>query len=313
MTNSSTLIRSKNLHRLMTAWYRKHRRELQWRHTTDPYEILVSEIMLQQTQVNRVKEKLPVFLKRFPSLTLLAKASRADVLHAWRGMGYNNRAVRIHKLAQIVSQEHNGKLPNNIETLLDLPGIGPYTAHALSCFGFHRRVPVVDVNIRRVLSRMFWKMNSIEDYKPEGNIWSFAFEVLPQNAFLWNQALMDLGATICTARTPACPACPVQRYCQSNDLHRKIRRTMASKKRGRPEPVYEGIPRRIWRGKIVDVLRDMNSHEKISLPALGKAIKHDFSRSELPWLEEIVDRLSRDGLLAIRRGPAMTYVSFVRI
>ncbi len=299
--------KSKNLHLLIAGWYRKHRRDLQWRHTTDPYEILISEIMLQQTQVNRVKEKLPLFLTRFPSFRTLAKASKAEVLHAWRGMGYNNRAVRIRDLARVITSRHRGTLPRDISALLELPGIGPYTAHALACFAFHHRVPVVDVNIQRVLSRIFWKMNSVGQYHAEKDIWKLASEILPKNASLWNQALMDLGSIICTARNPLCMSCPVRQYCKSNQLHRAHH--YATKRQPRSEPLYEGIPRRIWRGKIIEALRNVNGKGKISLPSLGRTIKLDFSSKELLWLEGLIDRLQNDGLLTTYRISTTTYVS----
>src|ERR1700690_2625305 len=124
----------KAFHRSISKWYRIHKRELQWRTTQDPYEILISEIMLQQTQVHRVKEKLPLFLKQFPSMKTLAKSSKADLIRSWSGMGYNNRAVRLRELAVSVMQNHNGKLPADIEKLEQLPGVGRYTAHALLCF-----------------------------------------------------------------------------------------------------------------------------------------------------------------------------------
>ena len=299
----------KKLHHIIPRWYRKHRRVLQWRTTTDPYEILVSEIMLQQTQVSRVKEKLPLFLKKFPTLSALTKASKVDVIYAWQGMGYNNRAVRVYELARIVQNVYNSKLPRDVEQLLHLPGIGPYTAHAIACFAYRQRVPVVDVNIRRVLSRIFWKLNRIEQLKSEKEIWQLAHHALPRNAYLWNQALMDLGATICNARMPLCTSCPVKRYCSSRNLHNRTHSRAKGGGKAASEPLYKGIPRRIWRGRIVEALRTINGKGPISLPALGKSIKQNFSHNELDWLSEIVRKLEHDGLISTKQQSSTTYVS----
>ena len=168
-----------SLHSAILWWYQKNRRILQWRSTRDPYEILVSEIMLQQTQVSRVQEKLPVFLKKFPTMRSLSRASTAAVILAWRGMGYNNRAVRLRDLAKSVMKDYKGKLPAKTEELQMLPGIGPYTAHALACFAFRKQVPVVDVNIQRVFSRIFWKTTDPQKYRNSDEIWQLAEEILP--------------------------------------------------------------------------------------------------------------------------------------
>ncbi len=281
------------LHKQVLGWYRKHRRGFLWRKTTDPYEILVSEIMLQQTQVSRVQEKLPVFLKSFPDFRTLAKATKAEVIRAWRGMGYNNRAVRLNEMAKIVVEEYHSKLPSTIEMLEELPGIGKYTSHAVSCFGFRKRVPVVDVNIRRVLSRLFWKMKRPNELKSEKEIWKFAEAVLPRDAYTWNQALMELGGRYCKAGKPKCNECPVEQYCSSQQLGRmKTERRISSTKEKR----WYGLPNRIWRGKIVEALRNVNGQGSITLHQLGKTIKPGFTRNETIWLESLVKQLSKDGI-----------------
>ena len=142
-------------------WYRQNGRTLPWRGEQDPYRVLVSEVMLQQTQVSRVLEKYPLFLKQFPTLRALARAERSSVIRAWRGMGYNNRAVRLHLLAQTVVNSHGGVLPRTEEELTLLPGIGRYTARALLSSVFHIPVPVVDVNVHRFFSRLFWPMRTL--------------------------------------------------------------------------------------------------------------------------------------------------------
>lgn len=285
------------LHRNITRWYRKHRRELEWRKTTEPYEILVSEIMLQQTQVSRVQEKLPMFLRKFPTMKKLARASTADVIRAWQGMGYNNRAVRLRELAKQIMAKHKGNLPADISHFLELPGIGPYTAHAVACFAFRRNVPVVDVNIQRVLSRVLWKMNDLPETRSEKEIWQIAEKILPRDAYTWNQALMDLGAVICTARRPLCDLCPVKAVCKSKHLSGMMASKITDKRKQKTEPSHDGIPQRLWRGKIVQTLRMMNNAETISLKKLGVSIKQSFKKNETKWLASVVQQLERDGIV----------------
>jgi A/G-specific adenine glycosylase len=288
-------------------WYDEHRRELQWRTTADPYRILVSEVMLQQTQVSRVKVKLPLFLRTFPTLKSLARASAAEVVRAWSGMGYNNRAVRLRDLARVVVDRHRGTLPKDAPSLLGLPGIGPYTAHALLCFAFGKRVPLVDVNIRRVLSRVFGKMPSLDSTVTEKAAWALAAEVLPHDAYTWNQALMDLGATVCTARHPLCAACPLRKSCLSAttlELARPVKRAP----RVNAEPSYQGIPQRVWRGRAVEALRNVRERSSISLEELGRRLKPDFHEEEAAWLLSVITGLAKDGLVETRRGSSATHV-----
>ncbi len=282
---------------ILLSWYHRNRRELVWRTTTNPYEILVSEIMLQQTQVRRVQEKLPAFLSQFPTVRALASASGASVLRAWRGMGYNNRAIRLRDLARQLVDRHQANIPAELPALINLPGIGHYTAHALLCFAFGKRVPVVDVNILRVLSRLFWKMNSPAEKIDERSIWKFAATILPRDASAWNQALMDLGATVCLARRPQCSRCPIRSVCRSVHLGAlspspPIRVTAS-------EPRHAGLPRRIWRGRLVEHLRSLEDHQAIPLGAVGRAIKPAFRTSELPWLLGVARALERDGVVTL--------------
>ena len=286
----------KKLHTHILTWYRRHRRELQWRFTDDPYEILVSEIMLQQTQVQRVQMKLPFFLKQFSTLKKLARASKREVILAWQGMGYNNRAVRLRNLAVTVCKQHSGKLPSDIEMLMSLPGVGPYTAHALACFAFQKHVPIVDINIRRVFSRIFWNMKSLSSQHSEQEIWRLAKRILPKDAYTWNQALMDLGATICTARKPLCQRCPVKNLCRSRQLEHHLQRQLRIKK---TEPMYDNIPHRIWRGKIIQTLRE---HNMLTMKKLGSIVKPDFRAHEISWLSSLVEKLTSDGLVSFKRG-----------
>jgi len=279
--------------RTVLRWYRQQGRTLPWRNITNPYRILVSEIMLQQTQVSRVLVKYPEFLRRFPSIRKLAAAWQKDVVIAWRGMGYNNRAVRLHRLAQEVVNKHNGVLPDTYETLAQLPGVGRYTANALLVSAFRRDVPIVDVNVRRVLSRIFWRMKSTLETRSEEEIWELAGRLLPsRNAYAWNQALMDLGAMVCTARTPRCDVCPAAALCASRKTARQARPSPTKR-----EPAKDGIPNRIYRGRIIEALRRQNGQRRIGLDLLGRAIHPQYSPKHRPWLDSLMVGLEKDGLI----------------
>lgn len=204
----------KQIHDLLLTWYARQGRDLPWRQTSDPYHILVSEMMLQQTQVDRVLPKYREFLARFPTLAQLAEASTAEVIRAWAPLGYNMRAVRLQAIARQVVAEYSGKIPAEETELLKLKGVGRYTAGALACFAYRRQVPTVDTNIRRVLQRLLVGIEREDAPLNEQQSWELARQALPSGqAYAWNQALMDLGATICTATAPACEVCPVQRVC----------------------------------------------------------------------------------------------------
>jgi A/G-specific adenine glycosylase len=251
--------------------------------------------MLQQTQVRRVLLVYPRFLSQFPSFKTLASARQADVVRAWRGMGYNSRAVRLYRLAKIVEHQHGGTLPSGLEQLLSLPGIGRYTAHALLSSVFGKPVPQVDVNVQRFYSRVFRRMRSSADLVNEREIWKLAAAVLPRRrAYEWNQAVMDLGATICTARLPLCAKCPVNAVCASRrSMQKRVVRT------SKPEPRIDGVPNRIYRGRLIERLRQCRSPRGISVERLGMDIRPGFSRRARPWLASLLERLEHDGLVKI--------------
>src|SRR3989441_1929615 len=185
------------VHSHILQWYAVERRDLPWRSTDDPYAILVSEIMLQQTQVERVLPKYQQFLATFPTLADLAAAPTADVISIWVPLGYNMRAVRLQAIARQVIAEYGGRIPDTIEELLKLKGIGRYTAGAIACFAYKKQVATVDTNIRRVLHRVFFGLELPEPKLNDTEMLPFAEQVLPAGeAYNWNQALMDLGATI---------------------------------------------------------------------------------------------------------------------
>ena len=240
--------------------------------------------------------KYPQFLRRFPTLQAVAKARQRNVVLEWRGMGYNNRAVRLHKLAREVIEEYRGKIPKEYDQLVSLPGIGRYTANALRASAFGASVPVVDVNIQRVLSRVFWKMRTIKHLQPLGEIWKLAEDLLPHGrAYDWNQALMDLGASVCTARRPLCEKCPAGSICASRPVMSRI--VSHNPKR---EPSLDGIPNRMYRGRIIEALRQTREGRSLTADQLGKRIHSSFSRRHTAWLRNVLSGLQEDGLIQIR-------------
>ena len=256
--------------------------------------------MLQQTQVSRVLVKYPEFLHRFPTLRSLARTKQREVVIAWQGMGYNNRAVRLHRLSQIVVKDHGGKIPQAQDVLLSLPGIGRCTANALRSSAFKADAPVVDVNVRRFFSRVFWKTLSTGDLRKESEIWPKAETLLPKGrAYDWNQALMDIGATICTAHQPRCEACPVAVMCLSRTGMTRSR----NKKTGRREPSLAGIPNRMYRGRVVETLRRLRGDETsrgIRVDDLSRTIHPRYADRNEAWLKRLLDSLVKDGLIKMR-------------
>jgi len=231
----------------LLLWYRCHRRDLPWRTAQDPYRIWVSEVMLQQTQVERVRQYYPKFLDRFPTLESLARASLDEVLKAWEGLGYYARARNLHRAAQIVLRDYGGKIPRSREELLKLPGIGRYTAGAILSIAFGQDEPVVDANVRRVLSRLF----AIRQAQAHRELEELARKLLPSGqAGLFNQALMDLGATICVAHKPRCLICPLAKPCEARRLG--IQDKLPIGPRARPKPHYDVAVGIVWKdGKIL--------------------------------------------------------------
>lgn len=200
--------------RRLLVWYAEYGRDLPWRKTDNPYHVLVSEIMLQQTQVDRVIPKYHEFLEKYPDVEQLADAPTDEVKETWKPLGYNIRPVRLQMIAREVQAEYGGTIPDTPEELQKLKGIGKYTAGAVSCFGYNKAVPLVDTNVDRVLRRVFFGKQASESTKDEKQIWELAAELVPQeNAYDYNQALMDFGATVCMARKPLCLVCPMQAIC----------------------------------------------------------------------------------------------------
>jgi A/G-specific adenine glycosylase len=205
--------------RKLRSWYRLNARDLPWRRTRDPYHILVSELMLQQTQVSRVITKYAEFLDRFPTLETVARSRPARVREAWSGLGYYARARNLQRLARaIVRDREPATIPEHPDALAKLPGIGAYTAGAVASFAYERRAPLVDTNVARVLTRVFAPHVNPRSHAGHKKTWEIARAVLPRTGaitYTHNQALMELGALVCTARARSCPTCPVRSVCDS--------------------------------------------------------------------------------------------------
>jgi A/G-specific adenine glycosylase len=197
-------------------WYSRNGRDLPWRRTRDPYAILVSEFMLQQTQVATVVPCYNQWLKRFPNLAMLARASQSDVLHAWQGLGYYARARNLRATAKAIIGRHHGRFPKSIDQMQQLPGIGKYTAHAIATFAFDQPVPIVEANTARVLTRLVDLRIPIDSAAGRKILWNRAAQLLPKRrAAHFNSALIDLGALVCLPRKPKCEICPVKRFCRA--------------------------------------------------------------------------------------------------
>jgi A/G-specific adenine glycosylase len=202
--------------RRLLAWYHKHGRDLPWRRTEDPYHILVSEVMLQQTQVDRVLPKYHEWLGKYPSLAALAQADESDLATAWRPLGYNIRPKRLHAIARESMERYGGMLPSDAETLLSFKGIGAYTAGAIRSFAFGQRAAILDTNVARVLFRVFMAKGDPKQHATRKRLWTLSEALVPhKHVFDFNQGLMDLGATVCTPRTPRCGECPMKNFCRS--------------------------------------------------------------------------------------------------
>ena len=286
------------LHRSVADWYRTNGRDLPWRRNASPYEVLVAEVMLQQTQVERVVPKYGAFLADFPSLASLAAASRGDAIRAWAGLGYNARAVRLHELALTVVRDHDGQLPRDVRALRALPGLGPYTAAAVACFAFGASVPLADTNIYRVLSRV------VHGASPASrrDIDALAASLLPDPhapllAAEWHQGLMDIGATICGVAVARCGECPLRSSCVAAPVLSGAPRAVAeaSVPHIAKQAPYPGSNRQL-RGRVVDYLRGLHSGGTASIGGIADVL----GIAEQDVVQRVVDGLARDGLVAER-------------
>ncbi|MFL5680944.1 MAG: A/G-specific adenine glycosylase [Chloroflexota bacterium] len=264
------------------AWYDARGRSLPFRASRDPYEILVSETMAQQTQIARAAEKWTGFVRTFPTFAALAAAAPADVLRAWRGLGYNRRAVNLRRAAIAVVEEHGGRLPAEPDELERLPGVGPYTARAVAAIAFRRPVGAVDTNVRRVLSRVA----GADGTMPPRELQRLADAVVPADrAADWTHAVMDVGATFCRSRRPACAECPVKPWCRFSAA------SVATQPGPRPRNIARSTAfpttSRWLRGRILERLRDahrdawtvfdepIGAHDEVAVAAALVALERD--------------------------------------
>lgn len=280
----------------LLRWYRQYGRDLPWRRTRDPYRILVSEIMLQQTQVDRVIKFYKRWLKQFPTWRKLASATNAQVIHAWAGLGYNRRALTLRNVARHVVE---CGLPTMEEDWLAIKGIGPYTAAAVSAFAQGQRTLPIDTNIRRVLGRLLLG-KPFPTLADDARLRSMTDAFLPRRGAYYDvpQAIFDLATAICT-KNPSCGSCPLRRDCKAAKLFlsgkvkipkRSI--AVAHERRHRNKP----FPDRIYRGRILKIIREWG---QLRLPTIGSLVDPDFDRKlDQAWIKAMVDRLVKDGLVS---------------
>jgi len=222
-------------HRLL-QWFKKHGRDLPWRITRNPYRIWISEIMLQQTQVDTVIPYYQRFLKTFPTVATLAKAGLSRVLKIWEGLGYYSRARHLHQAAKRIIEEFNGRIPDRLDELLSLPGIGRYTAGAILSIAYNKEAPILDGNVKRVLSRLYAVATPLGQAKTEKLLWTLSESLIPKgHAGSFNEALMDLGATVCTPNDPCCSLCPLRSLCRAKAIGNPERYPTITKKKKIPQ------------------------------------------------------------------------------
>jgi A/G-specific adenine glycosylase len=239
------------LRRRLLAWYDAHRRDMPWRRTRQPYPVWLSEVMLQQTQVATARPYYDAFLARFPTLGSLARARPAEVLEAWAGLGYYRRARHLHEAARTVMREHAGRVPDDPEAFGGLPGVGRYTTGAVLSICFDRPLPVLDGNVARVLSRLFAILAAIRERRGARRLWALAGSLVPmRRPGDWNQAVMELGATVCTPRAPACGRCPVRGQCRAFALGR-VEEFPPLVARRAPETVRRAVALIVRRGRVL--------------------------------------------------------------
>ncbi len=283
------------LRNAILGWYAGRGRDLAFRATTDPYAILVSEAMAQQTQAARAAEYWTRFLVEFPTVRALAAATPAAVLRAWCGLGYNRRAIALRQAAVAIVRDHGGSVPDDIEALERLPGVGPYTARAVAALAFGRRVGAVDVNVRRVLSRTL--CGSL-DALSTAELQAVADASVPaESPGVWTHALMDVGATFCKPREPRCEPCPARAECL---FARASGRPAPSARRARERPAPFATTSRWLRGRILDLLRDAPGETWLEVPT-------DIGTHNPAAIDAALVGLERDGLIerhALSHGKA---------
>jgi len=269
------------LQKKILTWYSQNGRPLPWRKTRNPYRILVSEVMLQQTQVERVIPKYREFLKQFSTVKKLANAKASDVIKAWKGLGYNRRALFLQRTAKEVVQKCGGRFPKDLDTLKTLPGVGDYTARAILSFAYDQQVPMMDTNHRKFYQRVLFGRTPRTDKQ----LLRRACEILPKDrAYDWNQALMDLGGYVCTEKRPGCQLDWLQVHCKAcAGVGRPVKKQKKKVVKFRDTDRY-------YRGRIIDALREKESLTSIQ----ARKICADISADRF---EKILTKLESDGLI----------------
>lgn len=287
----------------LLSWFGENARDLPWRRTRDPWRVLVSEVMLQQIQVKRAVPFYERFLERFPTVDALANAPLAEAIRVWEDLGRYRRVVYLYRTARIVVEEHAGEVPSDPEELVKLPGIGPYTAGAVACFAFEEDVAFLDTNMRRVLQRLFF---GVTDPKAatDRELLEIAAELVPPGrAWQWNQALMEAGALLCTARKPLCDDCPLRGGCRAR---------LEASSAGWPRPERKGPAHRyedsnrFYRGRVLAELREDSraGGDGVTLRDLGRRVRLDFVEEDARWLHAAVESLYKDGLAKVSSASA---------
>lgn len=284
---------------LLLNWYARHKRNLPWRKTRNPYRIFVSEIMLQQTQVDRVIDFYTAWLKQFPTWRALADAKTPDLLHAWAGLGYNRRALHMREAARQVVRHG---VPKTVDAWRRLKGVGPYTAAAIHAIVARQRLVVIDTNVRRVAGRVFLGTpypTLTDDVRTASAIDS----ALPQDDRYWEfpQILMDFGTAVCTPKDPDCTHCPLQKTCKASRAFLNgtagKKPTQTSRERKHPGKPY---PDRIYRGRILAAVR---RGERCTMQTIGPLIDPTFQKkADATWMQNMILRLERDGMIAVHRN-----------
>jgi len=283
------------LHSTILQWFDNNQKVYPWRsEVPEPYHVLLSEYMLQQTQASRIALKFPEFLISFPTIETLSKATNAQMIIAWQGMGYNNRAIRLRDCAKQIMDTFNGNIPSNYSDLLSLPGIGTYTASAILSFAFKQNISVIDINIYRIYSRVFGL--DIQDAKTKNEVRTIAEYIYPKdNSSSWHQALMDIGSSFCKAQNPKCTLCPIPDCSYRNNPSLYNMKPTKSKK---TEASFRNKPNRIWRGKTIEFLRNDHQLGHNLHDVLHSILQQNPNEIDIEWFKEsIITSLIKDQLI----------------
>ena len=274
----------------LLRWGSSELRDLPWRRASDPWHVLVSEVMLQQTSVSRVLPKFENFVEVFPTPHALAAAPLGDALVVWQGLGYPRRCRNLREAAIVIASDHEGVVPDDLEVLLSLPGVGAYTARAVLTFAYRRDVAVVDVNVSRVFSRVRGESMKAKDLQVTAD------SLVPRGlSWEWNQVLMELGGRVCTARSPRCHECPIKQWCVYGSTESSIDPATLSAGASKPQPRFEGSDRQL-RGTVLRiVLQSSSESQSHNIDDVLLQFSDDTQRARVA---KLINNLVDEGLLA---------------